>query len=277
MIQHKNQIIAAVVGVASLIGLAGVASAQPAVTQTYTSDTTIQQGMIVQLDPNDASKIKPATQKSLSKILGIVVAPNDAPVALTKNNGKTQLYVANFGQYKVLVSDQNGQIRRGDYINMSSLAGIGMKADNTQNIVVGKALASFNGQTDAQSTETLKNNLGRNLAVHIGTIPVDINIGRNPLLINPQANLPGFLEKASQGIADKPVSAARVYLSLAVLVATTILAGSVLYAGIRSGMIAMGRNPLAKRSIIRNLLQVVITSFIVFLVGIFAVYLLLKL
>jgi hypothetical protein len=50
-----------------------------------------------------------------------------------------------------------------------------------------------------------------------------------------------------------------------------------LYSGIRSGMIAVGRNPLSKKSIMRSLIETVIAGLIVFAVGIFAVYLLLKL
>jgi len=51
----------------------------------------------------------------------------------------------------------------------------------------------------------------------------------------------------------------------------------VMYSGIRSGMIAVGRNPLSKKSIIRSLIQTVIAGLIIFLAGVFAVYLLLKL
>jgi hypothetical protein len=55
------------------------------------------------------------------------------------------------------------------------------------------------------------------------------------------------------------------------------VSGSLIYSGIRSGMIAIGRNPLSKKSIVRGIIQVVIVGLIIFLVGVFGVYLLLKL
>jgi hypothetical protein len=62
-----------------------------------------------------------------------------------------------------------------------------------------------------------------------------------------------------------------------VFLAATVVAGSMLYAGVRSSMISIGRNPLSKQSIVKSMVQVIITSFMVFILGIFGVYLLLKL
>jgi F0F1-type ATP synthase membrane subunit c/vacuolar-type H+-ATPase subunit K len=84
------------------------------------------------------------------------------------------------------------------------------------------------------------------------------------------------LSKAAQIVTNKPVSAIRIYASLIVLALAVVIAGVLLYSGVRNGMTAIGRNPLAKRSITRSLLQVVIISLIVFIIGLIAVYLLLK-
>jgi hypothetical protein len=46
---------------------------------------------------------------------------------------------------------------------------------------------------------------------------------------------------------------------------------------VRSSMIALGRNPLSRKSILRGMFQVIITSIIIFICGLFGVYLLLKL
>ena len=56
-----------------------------------------------------------------------------------------------------------------------------------------------------------------------------------------------------------------------------MIAGSLIYSAVRSSLIAIGRNPLSKKSIIRGLFQVVIIGLMVFLSGIFGVYLLLRL
>jgi hypothetical protein len=48
------------------------------------------------------------------------------------------------------------------------------------------------------------------------------------------------------------------------------------YIGVRSGITAIGRNPLSKKDITKGLLQVILASMVVFIIGLFAVYLLLK-
>ena len=85
------------------------------------------------------------------------------------------------------------------------------------------------------------------------------------------------LRRASEAIAGKPVSPARVYISIIVLLAAAAIAGSLIYSAVRSSVIAIGRNPLSKRSIIRGLFQVVIIGILVFLSGVFGVYLILNL
>ncbi|HEX7368514.1 MAG TPA: hypothetical protein VF261_02560 [Candidatus Saccharimonadales bacterium] len=285
MLKFKRLTALAIVSLLSMCWLAAVVPpsahadsvANQAVTQGYGSDSPLQLGMLVRLDTKDPTKVEPLTQDTASQMQGVVVAANSASVTLSDNSNKGQVFVASFGHYDVLVSNQNGPIKPGDYISISSLAGVGMKADASQSVVVGKAAAGFDGTSNVQGTTTVKNSAGQSVTVSFGRIPVNISISHNPLQQDVDNNLPGFLRKASLFIANKPVSSVRVYISLVVLLVTAILAGSLLYGGVRNGLIAIGRNPLAKKSITRNLFQVIFTSLIVFVVGLFAVYLLLRL
>lgn len=249
--------------------------AAQSVTQGYGSDENLQRGMLVSLKDGDATKVEPADLENAKRLHGIVVNPNDAPVTLSTDAQKT--FVATIGRYDGLVSDENGTIRQGDFISVSKVRGIGMRADIASKNVIGKALIDFDGKAGVLSTTDLKDNGGVVQKINIGRIALDIGIGANPLAKPEQVNLPNFLQKASESIAKKSVSPVRVYLSLVILAASVAIAGSMLYAGIRSGMISIGRNPLSKQSIVRSLIQVIITSFIVFIIGIFGVYLLLKL
>lgn len=247
------------------------------VTQGYGSDTVLQKGEIVKLKDSDATKVEPLTLDTISKMQGVVVSASDAAVSLSDNSNHQQVFVATFGRYDVLVSNQNGAIKTGDYVTISSLSGIGMKAGTGQPVVLGRAAGGFDGISNVEGTATLTDSTGKHVSVSLGRIPVNIGIAHNPLQETVENNVPGFLKKASQLIANKPVSSTRVYLSLAVLIISAIIAGSMLYAGIRSGLVAIGRNPLAKKSITRNIVQVILTSLIIFIIGLFAVYLLLKL
>src|SRR5882757_747888 len=97
------------------------------VTQGYGTTQALQNGMIVKLLDNDTTKVEPVTTDTIAKMQGVVVAANDAAFALGNNGNNGQVFVATTGKYEVLVSNQNGPIKSGDYITISALAGIGMK------------------------------------------------------------------------------------------------------------------------------------------------------
>lgn len=265
--------------VASLLvgGIAlGHASAQ-AVVQAYQTDGTLQVGMIIRLAEGDASKVEAASQRDSDKMRGVVVAANDAPFSLSGTNDARQAFVATSGDYRVLVSDQNGPIKKDDYIIISSIDGVGMKADATTSYALGKARGGFNGKTNIQGQTTVKDAGGKARAVHFGYVQVGVDIGRNPLFQTEKSNVPDFLQKLTDSVANKPVSAIRIYIGLGILLATVIIVFSLLYAGVRNSMVSIGRNPLAKKSILRNLFEVVLIGLIVLISGLFGVYLLLKL
>jgi hypothetical protein len=249
-----------------------VASAQT-VTQGYSSDSSLQKGTIVRLQTGNNQKVEPLTAKTAAQMQGVVVAANDAPVTLSSSDpAAAQYYVATIGEYDVLVSDQNGPIKTGDYITISSLDGVGMKADSSQSVVLGKADANFNGGSATQSTVQVGG-----AKINIGRIGVTIAISHNPLSAPVQTSIPNILQRAGQLVTSKPVNPLRLYAGFIILAAALVITAIMLYSGIRSSLVAVGRNPLAKTSILRSLVQVIITSVVVFILGLIAVYLILKL
>ncbi|HSX36842.1 MAG TPA: hypothetical protein VLG13_01845 [Patescibacteria group bacterium] len=248
-----------------------------AVVQSYSAVSSLQRGMIVKFTSNDSSKVEPATLSTAQKMQGVVVSASDAAVTLSPaNSGNQQVFVATSGRYEVLVSNQNGAIAAGDYVSVSSLAGVGMKADSKENEVLGKAAGGFDGVHNVNSSTSVKTDTGKQLNASLGLVPVDIAIAPNPIALK-VANVPSFLQRASLLVANKPVSPWRIYTAFFIVLASTLLAGSLLYGGVKNGMVAIGRNPLARSSIMRNLLQIILTSVIIFIIGLFGVYLLLKL
>lgn len=244
------------------------------VTQGYNSDQPIQRGMIVNIKKDDGTKIELSTTATIDHIHGVVVDANDAPVTLSNEGEK--VFVATTGHFDVLVSTQGGAINAGDYITISGLDGIGMKSGSKETVVVGRALASFDGKSGAVSTTDVKDSSGATHSVNIGRVLVDVNVARNPHLKAPDANLPEFLQRASTAIAGKPVNPVRVYTGVVIFMVSTVIAGSLLYGGVRSAITSIGRNPLSRKSIIRGMLQVIVTGLIIFISGILGVYLLLK-
>lgn len=249
--------------------------AQTAFTQGYGADVILQRGMIVRIDKDDSTKVSAMNYDEMPNMHGIVVDANDAPVTLSSEGQK--VFVATGGKYEVLVSDQNEEIKAGDYVTVSSISGIGMKALVAESHVVGRALADFNGREGVVSTAEVTDSAGNRRKVNIGRVMTDITVSRNPNYGPPDSGLPEALRRAAESIVGKQVNTARVYMALIVFSLSTLIAGTLMYGGVRSGIISIGRNPLSKKSIIRGMLQVVISGLIIFILGLFGVYLLLKL
>jgi len=152
-----------------------------------------------------------------------------------------------------------------------------MKAGTDQEVILGKAIGTFAGTNDAESRITLTDSIGGKQEVSLKRIGVDISVAHNPNYSGDiTAGVPHFLSKAAQLVTKKPVTALRIYACLAVLALALGVAGGIIYAGVRTGMTAVGRNPLAKKSIWRNLISVVLMAIVIVMIGVVAVYLLLK-
>lgn len=242
------------------------------VTQGYYTDQPLQNGLVVRIKGGDKAKVEPLTQEQEVDIFGIVISSNESPVNLSDPDAQ-QVFVATQGRYDVLVSTQNGQIRAGDSIVISSIEGVAMKADDLHRMLVGKALENFDGESDAESKVKISD--GRTIAV--GRIQIDISVKRNPSFSGDTiAGVPHALSRVAASVTDRPVTAFRIYAGLAVLLTCLVVAGAILYSGIHAGVSSVGRNPLAKGGIVKSLVTMTLTALIVVSIGLFAVYLILK-
>lgn len=273
----KRIVSSLLLGVCLIAGYAGNSGAQSA-PQNFGADSQLQIGTIVELNEEDSSKVQAATQQHLESMFGVVIDPSEQPLTITDSSKPNQVFVATSGRYRVLVTDENGPISTSDNITLSSLNGTAMKASNKQSMIFGRALESFDGQNGKLTTVQLKDTNGDPYQnVNIGLISVAIDIRNNPDVLSTKTRLPDFLEEVGLQIAEKPVSPVRLYVSVGVMALSVIIALVILITGIRNSIISIGRNPLSRNTIIRALLQIFFASFIVLIIGAFAVYLLLKL
>jgi hypothetical protein len=250
--------------------IAPVLTAQ-AVLQGYKSDQALQRGMLVTTSKDDPQKVEATTEKTFSSIKGVVADQNDSPVRISSED--QNVFVATSGRYEVLVSNENGTIKPGDYLSGSSLDGIAMKAKDDQSVIVARSAGVFQGGGDS-----IGNSDKDGRKIEFGRIQADIEIGKNPNQKPPAATTAlNNLEEVASTIADKPVSPLRVYLAVIVLLITAGVTFVMLVSGVRSAVISLGRNPLSKNSIFKGMFQVMFISLIIFITGLFGVYLLIKL
>ncbi len=270
---------AAIIGVAALISIPVLATSYGGGgVQGYAADAPLDTGTIVQLTGKDSNRVKIAKQAELQNMFGVVVDRSQLPVTLSNEALENETFVAVSGTYNTLVSTQGGPIVTGDFLTLSSVSGVTMKAGTEEKIVFGRAMASFDGKGLTLGTTALKDTSGKaNKTVALGQVPVTIDIKRNPNDKSTKTKVPEFLERVGQAIAEKQVSPVRIYLSMAITAVSIIAAIVILYSGVRNGVISIGRNPMSKKSIFRALLEIILTSVLILIIGLFAVYLLLRL
>jgi len=245
--------------------------------QSFSASADILPGMVVSLDPNDTSKVLPLSSNNISKLTGVVVPVGENSLVLTSTKSTSQqITVANDGRYSVLVDDQDGIIKPGDYLSISTIDGIAMKASDSEKDVIGQAAGTFNPTTNTViGKETITNINNQKQTLNIGQILVDVKLSPNPTYQQFSSNVPKFLARFANTVADKSVSSERIYLSILVIGLSLFIAAVILFSSIHSGIGAIGRNPLAKKSILRGITKSVVTAIIIIIIGILAVYLIL--
>ena len=236
------------------------------VVRSFKSKDTVETGQVVALVVGEKDTVELAPAYDTTRIFGVVIEPEAAPVTL-QSQDQAKVYVATDGVYPVLVSTENGQVKAGDYLSLSSSDGIAAKVSFRQPFVLGRASQNYDGTSDKVGT-------GKDGAA-IGRISVQVAPGKNPSLREDIA-VPTLLRKLGESIAGKPLSSSRIYSALSIFIITVTLAFVLLWVGVRHGMIAIGRNPLSKHSIMQNLAQVIVASVIVLVGGLFGIYLLLR-
>lgn len=172
---------------------------------------------------------------------------SSAPAVVLENttllNGKS---VVSSGKTYVLVTNINGPIKYGDFVTTSSLAGIGQRADKSGN-VLGVALEDFEN-TEPGAT-------GR----------IMMSIGIRPAIVATSAR-GNLVESLRQGLLAPtltPLASLRYLLAMMVAMASFIL-GFIYFGRVaKSGVEAVGRNPMAGRMIQFNVaINLFLTAFI---------------
>jgi hypothetical protein len=226
-------------------------------------------GTLVDLKTGTANAVEKATSARAPQLLGVVASK--PLVAL--GNGPNEAQVVVSGATPTLVSSLNGNISVGDKITASPIQGIGMKAGTSTEIV---GTAESNLSDDIIATRQVKDNNGKTVSVKIGVIAVQVGVS---YYTAPESKLndliPPFLVNLASIIAGKFISPVRVLVAFGCLLVGFIITGIMLQAGVRAGIISLGRNPLAAKSLRRSLIDVLATSLGLLVLTVITFYLIL--
>lgn len=153
-------------------------------------------------------------------------------VFLEDSNLTNSKPVISSGKAFVRVSSIGGEIKKGDFVTTSTKAGIGQKATKSGNIV-GIAMEDFTN-TDTNA---------------VGKILVAVNVRPAIVAVSARSNLVETLKQGLLAPSLTPLASLRYVLAVLVAVSAFVL-GFVYFGRVaKSGVEAIGRNPLAGRLI----------------------------
>ena len=189
-------------------------------------------------------------------IYGVVV---DNPAVSFQNESTEGLVaVVTNGRARVRVSTSAGNISEGDYITSSTTPGVGQKGDQN-GFILGRALMSYSGEGE-------------------GKIEVMLNPKYNSAVSGSKGiNLFKGIKSAASSPFLSPLTSMR-YL-LAVIVTAMAFGGGFMYFGKfgKTGIEALGRNPLAAKTIYAGIGFNVLLTITIVGAGLFLAYLILVL
>ncbi len=240
-------------------------------TEGYESTTPVSVGTVVSLAKKGSNQIENTTETNDSRVLGVVGGDGNDSIIDLQGKG-SNIKVAISGDSDMLVTDIGGEIKQGDSLVISPLSGIAMKdnSDSKASKFLGVAKESFSAKSTSSKEVSVTLSNGNKKTVAVGKIQATVLITER---------LPGNGQKSSnlftslgERIAGKSVSSLRVAAATAIIISTIAITGFMLNASIKGSFVSLGRNPLARVSIITNLMRVVVIVLMLFGAGLTAAY-----
>ncbi|QQG41565.1 MAG: hypothetical protein HYV90_05425 [Candidatus Woesebacteria bacterium] len=197
----------------------------------------------------------PCSREYDPNLFGVVT---NSPGVSFENGVSGSFPVISNGDAFVVVSSANGVIKKGDYVTSSKTPGVGMLAKKS-GYVIGISLADY--------TNTDPNVKGEIL----------VSVGAKPAVLTKGAgnNLLQLILEGVSGAFESPLAALR-YIVAGILVIVSVVF-SLLYFGriAKSGVEALGRNPLAARAIQLGILVNILMAIVIMVVGLGIAYIVL--
>ncbi len=244
------------------------------ITQGYKAASALPKGAVVSLTKAGGDEVEQASIDNDGLVVGIVVDGPDALLDVQPQGSKVRVAVS--GEVTTLVTNVNGDIKAGDRLIASPLAGVASvdspPAPGVKYIAV--ASSEFNAQKAGAKKVSVKLSNGDSKDVYVGTISAKILLGNRAPGNGQDKN---FLVSIARQISGKNVSLLQVLTAGAVFVTCLVLTGMILYGSIKGTFVSLGRNPLSRDSILTGLMRVVVIAILILSGGVVISYLILVL
>ena len=210
-------------------------------------------GAIICSDSSDSEDIYVSCYREYDpNVFGVVTA--NAGVSFDDGAAGSVL-VSTSGNAYVVVTTINGDIKKGDYITSSKTPGVGMLAKKS-GYVLGTALDDY-----SNSDKTTRGK-------------IQVNLGSRPAVLTTGAgnNLIQLITEGFAGAFESPLAALR-YIVAGILVIVSVVFSLLHFGKIaKSGVEALGRNPLAARTIQFGIVMNILMAIVIMGVGLGIAY-----
>jgi hypothetical protein len=243
-----------------------------AISRGYASDDpNLQPGMVAALSDKstaDSPKAKRASQEDGDRIIGVTTTPEKELLTIASGD-QQQVYVQITGEVDAFVSDINGTVKNGDLLTISPILGVLMKADANPKLILGIALEDFD--ESAAETKSITDNDDAKLDIKV--VKTRLNLDRKATANEGGISGDSSLQRLGQSVTGKhDVNEVQVIAALIIFLMVLVAEGTIMYGSVSSSIAALGRNPLARKIILKELSRVVMITFGVLAVGLLAVY-----
>ena len=231
----------------------------------FSNDEDLFIGSLVSFKTENATELVPANVNNQKSLIGVVIERGQSVYGVEEDNSNVSVTAE--GVISTLVSNINGDIKAGDYISTSQINGVGMRADEGKlsKRIVGIAISDFD---ESSRTAFDLGELGLN-GVEVARIPVQLLIGGS--VDNDDAE-ESLITQLGERVVGKPVTFFQATIAILLFFLTLSVSSVLLYGAIIGSFTSLGRNPLAAKVIVKNLIRVTFISLLILLVGIGAAY-----
>lgn len=242
-------------------------------TQGYHADNKVVVGAVVSTLANDATRIEDTTLNTEDLMAGVVTGSVSGIIDLQPKG--SDLRVGTSGEVSLLVTDYGGQIKTGDYLIISPIAGVAMRdsPDSDAKKYIGIAKQDFNASAGSVRQIDVAINDGSTKKANAGPLKAQLLLQDRPEQKNKTSQ--NFFIVIGSKIAGKRVSAGQLIAATAVFATTISLTGLLLNSSVRGSFISLGRNPLSRPAIISNLLRVLSLCTLILMAGLTMSYIIL--
>lgn len=237
-----------------------------------TQDPSIENGMVVAakevavLDGTTTTYVEKSSTSRADRTIGIVVDQQVGPV--TSSEPGSTVYVATNGAAIAYVSSVNGEVKKGDLLVASPIEGVLMRSTLGTSGVIGIAMQDFPADSNAETVQLQTIN-GKSAETRVAMLQVNMDTKTTKNSANASKSI---LQRIGEALVRREVTPTQAFIATVIFVLLLIVVGGIIYAAVSSSIISLGRNPFARKTILRSLLQVTILVAVVLAVGLGAIY-----